>query len=199
MTDILLPFLSYVFVTTFTPGPNNITSASAGMEYGYAGSLRYLFGIFTGFVLIMFVCGFLTETVVRILPKLAIVLRIAGSVYMIWLAVTILRSIGKQAGEKGRFKATFGRGVFLQLVNPKVIIYGITVFSGFLLPRVGSIMELVLASMFLAGVAFASISLWSLFGTAFKHYLDRGPVRLVFNICMAGLLLYSAISIAGVC
>ena len=42
MPEILLPLMSYVFVTTFTPGPNNITSAALGMKVGYRGSLRYL-------------------------------------------------------------------------------------------------------------------------------------------------------------
>jgi len=41
----LSPFLIYVFVTTFTPGPNNIVSMSNGMRYGYRNILRFLGGI----------------------------------------------------------------------------------------------------------------------------------------------------------
>ncbi len=141
--------LAYVFVTTFTPGPNNITSASMGMNHGYRKALPYLLGIFTGFVGIMFVCGLLTETVVRLLPKLEIGLRIVGSAYMIWLAISILRST-KTEESKDALSPAFGRGVLLQVLNPKVIIYGITVFSGFLIPLLGSIFDLALAAVFFA-------------------------------------------------
>jgi hypothetical protein len=61
--EILAPFLIYVFVTTFTPGPNNITATSMGMNYGYATALKCIFGIVSGFICVAFFCGFLTQTV----------------------------------------------------------------------------------------------------------------------------------------
>lgn len=196
MEEILLPLLSYVFVTTFTPGPNNITSAALGMRVGYRGIFRYLLGICAGFLLVMLVCGLLTETVVRVFPGLGIFLRIAGSGYMLWLAFSLLRP-AKQAGKNSGTAASFGRGFLLQVVNPKVIIYGITIFSSFLAAVIGGFIELSLAALVLTVIGFVSISLWALFGAAISKYLGNPRVRLLFNVCMAGLLCYSALSIAG--
>ncbi len=196
MHEILLPLLSYVFVTTFTPGPNNITSAALGMSVGYRGTFRYMLGIWAGFVMVMFACGLLTETMVRIFPGLSLVLRILGSGYMLWLAFSLLRSSGA-AGKDGGLKPSFGRGFLLQVVNPKVIIYGITVFSSFLAAVIGDVFELSLAALFLSCLAFVSTSLWALFGATISKYLGNARVRLLFNLCMAGLLCYSALSIAG--
>lgn len=197
MKEMLLPFFAYVFVTTFTPGPNNITSTSMGMNYGYRTALRYIMGIATGFIVIMFLCGLLTGTITRVFPKVEIVLRVLGAGYMVWLAVTILRSTKASAADI-RKTAAFRRGFTLQIVNPKVIVYGITVFSGFLTAVVHSLLTLFAASLFLTFFAFLSTSAWALFGSVIKKYLQHRTIRVVFNIAMALLLLYSAASIAGV-
>ena len=44
----MLPLISFVIVTTFTPGPNNISSAAMGIAFGYRRTLPYLFGITAG-------------------------------------------------------------------------------------------------------------------------------------------------------
>ena len=43
MIGDLIPLISFVVVTTFTPGPNNISSASMGVLHGYRKTLNFLF------------------------------------------------------------------------------------------------------------------------------------------------------------
>ena len=197
MGEMLPAFLSYVFVTTFTPGPNNVSSASMGITYGYRKTLRYIFGITVGFAVIMFACGLLTESLIGFLPKLESVLRILGAIYMLYLAVAILRasSHGGQSGD--RVIATFTRGVLLQVVNIKVIVYGITVFSGFLVGVITNTWELMAASILLSSFAFVSTSVWAVFGAALKRYFAKRTFTLAFNAVMAMLLVYSAAVISG--
>jgi threonine/homoserine/homoserine lactone efflux protein len=195
--EILTPFLIYVFVTTFTPGPNNITAASMGMNYGYATALKCIFGIVSGFFCVAAICGFLTQTVILLFPKIENILRVLGTGYMVWLAFTILRA--HKITENGiKPNTAFRRGLILQFINPKGIIYAITVFSNFLVLIISSNIELIAASLFLAFIAYLSTSLWALFGSSIKNYLQNKKIRLIFNISMALLLLYSAASIAGI-
>ena len=49
--------LSFILVTTFTPGPANISSASMGILYGYRNSLRFLAGLATAVFLMMLFSG----------------------------------------------------------------------------------------------------------------------------------------------
>src|SRR5271169_4180267 len=58
------PFLIYVLVTTFTPGPNNILSMANAARDGYKGTLRFLAGIFIGFSLVMGLCALLNVVLV---------------------------------------------------------------------------------------------------------------------------------------
>ena len=55
----LYPFLAYVVVTTFTPGPNNIMAMSNAMHHGYRRTLGFLAGMTAGFFLVMLACGIL--------------------------------------------------------------------------------------------------------------------------------------------
>ena len=92
----------------------------------------------------------------------------------------------------------FGRGVLLQVLNPKVIVYGLTLYAGFLAPVLGSPLLRVGSAFFLATVAFASISSWALFGSAIKAFLHRPRSRLVANWVLALFLVYTAIELSGV-
>ncbi|MBN2323665.1 MAG: LysE family translocator [Spirochaetes bacterium] len=217
MDDMLFPFLAYVFVTTFTPGPNNITSTSMGMSYGYPHTLRFIAGVVSGFFLIMMSSGLLTETVTGLFPKVELFLRIIGAGYMIWLAVMIAlpkkngghemktrSASSRPAGGRPAFglKAfglkAFGKGFMLQIVNPKVLIYAVTVYSAFLVEVIDTVFEITLAALFLTSLSFISTSAWALCGSVIKRYLQNKTVRIVFNFVMALLLLFSAASIAGI-
>lgn len=43
-----VPFLLYVFVNSFTPGPNNIMSLAYASKYGYRKTLMFILGVMTG-------------------------------------------------------------------------------------------------------------------------------------------------------
>ena len=197
MGDMLWPFLAYVFVTTFTPGPNNITSTSMGMSYGYRKTLRFIAGVVVGFFIIQMISGLLTETVTSLFPKVELFLRIVGAAYMVWLAVMILLP-RKKGGREMKTRVAFGKGFMLQILNPKVIVYAVTVFSAFLIKAIDTVFEITLAALFLTFLSFLSTSAWALFGAVIKKYLQNKTVRIVFNTVMALLLLYSAASIAGI-
>ena len=88
----LIPTLTFVLVTTFTPGPNNTMSLVSGKNNGYKKSLKFMLGIFTGFFIIMMLCGFFNRILFSLLPSIKPYISIAGSLYMLYLAVIILKS-----------------------------------------------------------------------------------------------------------
>ena len=64
----MIPLISFVIVTTFTPGLNNISSASMGVMYGYKGTFIYLVGIASGFFFVMIACAYLSSALLAIIP-----------------------------------------------------------------------------------------------------------------------------------
>jgi cysteine/O-acetylserine efflux protein len=186
----LYPFLAYVFVTTFTPGPNNILSMTNGTRYGYRKSLGFLAGICAGFFVVMLACGLLNVILIGMLPHISVWLNILGAVYMVYLAVHILRSGAMEDGDEKAGLNSFRAGFALQFLNLKVILYGITIYSMFITPVYREPFQTSLFAPILAVVGFIATSCWALGGDFFREFLRKN--YRVFNFAMAALLVYTA-------
>lgn len=189
----LTAFLSYVFVTTFTPGPNNIMSMTNANQYGYKKTVKFNLGVFAGFVIIMLLCSYFDLILFNILPKIKLYTEILGALYMAYLAYKIIKSSDHTDDHDENQSNSFLSGLVLQFFNSKVILYGITVISSFIIPYYKSHLALIFFSLFLAFIGFAATSCWAIFGVLFQKFLSK--YKKPFNIIMGLLLLYSAVSI----
>jgi cysteine/O-acetylserine efflux protein len=196
MTTSLLPILSYILISTFTPGPSNISSASLAVLHGYKNTLKFQAGLAAGVFLLMFISGLLSGTIVKIFPSFEPVMRYFGAAYILYLAFGILKASYTFA-EKDSKPLGFVHGFLLQILNPKLFVYAFTLFSAFLASRIQNISVLFLVVMFLAVVAFCATSTWALFGTAIRTQLQQPRLKLVVNIILSLSLVYTAISLTG--
>ena len=192
-----IPLVSFVMVTTFTPGPNNISSASMGVLYGYRDTVEYLAGITVGFFFIMLLCAYVSSTLLNLIPSVEPVLRIIGAAYILWLAIGTARAsyAFKDAGQP---PMGFKKGFFLQTFNPKVAVYGLTLYSTFLSPAADNLIVLTVFAMLFALTAFCSTSTWALCGAAIRTHLHQPKVRLLVNAVLILLLIYTAIDLSGI-
>ncbi len=197
MSIDFIPLVSFVLVTTFTPGPNNISCASMGVLHGYGGTLKYMAGIATGFFLVMILCAFLSGALFKVIPSVEIFTRIAGSVYILYLAIISARA-SYSFQETGEAPLGFGKGFLLQPLNPKVAVYGLTIYTSFLASGSGNYFFLGMSAFLLAAVAFCAISTWTLFGAMIRKYLHRPTVRRLVNAVLSLLLVYAAVELSGV-
>jgi len=188
----LLSFLSVVFITTFTPGPNNIMSMCNASKYGFRKSFRFNLGIFAGFLIIMALCTVFSATLSAVIPGLKPYMQLAGALYILWLAWKTYKSKPGTAEERAGIN-TFQSGFLLQFVNPKVILYGITLISTFVIPYYDSLPQLMGFSVFLATVGFISTCCWALFGSLFQKLLTVHSRQV--NAVMALMLVYCAASL----
>jgi len=190
----IFSFISYVFVVTFTPGPNNIMSMINATKYGYKKTFQFMFGVFTGFFVLLIISSFSNLFLFQYIPKIKPYMKVVGGLYMLYLAINILKP-KKESKDPVNKTATFQTGLLLQLVNVKGILYCLTVVSTFIIPSFQSKIILVLFSFLLALTGFVSINCWALFGSFFNKYINK--YEKTFNITMALLLVYSALMITG--
>jgi cysteine/O-acetylserine efflux protein len=194
MSVNLFSFLSFVFISTFTPGPSNISSASTGVLHGYKNTLNYQAGLAVGVFLVMLLSGWLSTTLLSLFPILEPVLRYIGAGYILYLAFGILKA-SYIFTEKDVKPLGFVHGFTLQILNPKLIVYAFTLFSAFLAPITSNAALLVLAVIFLTVTAFCATSVWALFGTAIKSYLHNPRLTVAVNIILSLFLVYTAITL----
>jgi cysteine/O-acetylserine efflux protein len=189
----IIPLASYIFITTFTPGPNNVSSTAAGAALGFRKSLPYLLGITAGFMIVMLASGYLNLFLQAKYSLFAGAIKWIGFFYMIWLCVSLF--IHKKNGESRSGKFSVLNGMLLQLVNPKVILYGITLYGMFSTSLLHNRFGIPLSSLGLSLVGFVSVLTWCLAGTAFNRFLNYKTSRFVFNCVLAALLLATALEI----
>ncbi|WP_264737721.1 LysE family transporter [Cytobacillus firmus] len=189
----LLSFFLYVFVTSFTPGPNNIMAMVFANRFGLRNTIRFCLGVSAGFFVIMILCSYFNLLLHQFIPKIEFIMTIMGVIYMLFLALKIMTSKSDDQNNNEDKKNGFLIGMLLQFINPKGILYGVTVISTFILPYHTSHTSLIFFSIFLAFVGFLSTFCWSVFGSIFQSFLAK--YRSQFNVIMALLLVYSAGSI----
>ncbi|TKI81307.1 LysE family translocator [Bacillus mycoides] len=189
----IFSFLLFVFISSFTPGPNNFLAMTYANQHGLKSSIKFCFGVAFGFFIITSLCSFFNIILINILPIIEFPLKILGVAYMLYLAFKILNSKSSANTNEKSNKNLFLVGIMLQFVNPKGILFGLTVVSTFILPYYNSYSSYLLFSLFLGVVGLMSTFSWSLFGSMFQKLLLKH--KQFFNIIMAVLLIFSAISI----
>ncbi len=189
----LLSFLLYVFVTAFTPGPNNIMAMLVANKYGLKKTIRFSLGVGSGFFVLILLCAYFGLLLKSFIPKVEFIMTILGVIYMLYLAIKIITSKNDGNHNDGDKNNSFLTGMLLQFINPKGILYSITTISTFVLPYHTSNVSLIFYSFFLAFVGFLGTYSWGVFGSIFRKFLSKYNTQ--FNLVMALLLMFSAISI----
>jgi cysteine/O-acetylserine efflux protein len=192
----LIPF---VFITTFTPGPNNIACTSMAINFGLKKSMGFLYGIFFGFASVLLLAGFFSNILLKTIPDLEPIMRWIGAAYILYLAWNILKAdYSFQQNNQHVQPFNFSHGFLLQFLNPKGIIYALTLYSAFLYSIINIPQFIVLFAFILASIGFLSLLLWASFGTLISRFLYRDKVRQTVNLLMALLLAYTAVKLTGI-
>lgn len=188
----LLPLLTYSFVMSSTPGPNNVLLANSGAHFGYRRTLPQLLGNITGVAVLTFLACMGLGNLFVTHPLLHQLLRLAGTLYLLVLAYQLSRASLQPSRDV--HPMSFWEGLMFQAVNPKSWIRAITVATVF----VPSHMALVPGALLVCGIGFVvgfpSTSIWALFGTLIRHQLQDPVKQRLFNGFMATLLVVLAIS-----
>ena len=191
--SVLSAFLVFTCITALTPGPNTLLSLSTGIQRGFKGSVPTLAGICAGFFCVMFLCCTVIFSLSSVSATLIRVVRYAGCAYIVWLAwcIAVQKPVDETWPQPG---ADFLKGFMLQFVNVKIFIYGMTAYSGFILPHDDSILALVAGMVTLTAIGSAGTVCWALAGAVLQRFF-RQHAR-VLNLIMALLLLGCVIPLA---
>src|SRR5665647_3436110 len=87
----ILPLLGFAFACSITPGPNNLLLAASGIRFGFKATIPHMVGVHMGYSALLIAVGLGLGTVFERWPVLQDVLRIGGTVYILYLAWRILR------------------------------------------------------------------------------------------------------------
>lgn len=186
-----LSLLTYILINCFTPGPGNLLAMNTMIRMQWHDGKRVLFGIFTGYYSVQILCAFIVYGLAKYLSPVFVVMKYAGVLYIIWLAVHILRSRPEFStnNEKGSFRT----GFLLQFVNIKIYFFGITALSGYVIPYYNKFYILLGVVIFIATIGSIATTTWALTGKFLqKLYIKHFKI---INIILALFLLECVISL----
>lgn len=194
MTFELIPFLTFAIFTSITPGPNNISSMAFCMSMGYKKTVGYISGIAFGTFVVFLICAALSFGLAQLVPQITTYLKYIGAAYILYLAYKTSK-LNVDSETEQKVKARFIDGALLQLVNPKAIFYGMTIYSTFFQSFLSNKLYLAISALCLACFTFCVVSVWGLFGAGLKHYLKNVLIKRIFIAIMVIGLIYAAIDI----
>jgi threonine/homoserine/homoserine lactone efflux protein len=134
-----------------TPGPNMLFLVSRTLAQGRAAGFVSLAGTSTGFALHAVAAALGLTALLAAVPVAFEVVRVAGALYLAWLAIVTWRASDEPeatvAAPHSTPRAMYRQGMLTAVLNPKVAVFQLALFPQFVDPARGSVLlqSLVLA------------------------------------------------------
>ena len=84
--SLFLSMLGFLWVAAITPGPNNMLLTASGANFGFVRTIPLMIGIMIGMQVMLLMVAFGVGGLILLYPSLHLMLKIAGSLYLLWLA-----------------------------------------------------------------------------------------------------------------
>ncbi len=179
-----LPFVTYTFVMSITPGPNNVMLTASGASFGLRRTLPHILGIGCGFVVqLLAVCAGLAALFSR-WPALQSTLAWVGAAYLVYLGWQLLGS-GDAQSREAHHPVSFVQAALFQFLNPKAWVMTITAATLFLPHGLGPLLSGAYMAGVMEGIGVPCMMVWALFGTSLRRFIGAPRGRLAFNASMA--------------
>lgn len=192
---LLIPLVSFAFVTSITPGPNNLMLAASGFAFGVRRTLPQLAGIPAGFGTVLLISALGVASLLADVPAALLGLKVVGTVYLAYLAWVLRRAFTVDAADRQRARPLkFVESFLFQFVNPKAWLMGLTAAALFLSDAATRPSLPVYCAVILA-VNLPCIATWLAFGTSLRRLLASARWRRALTAGMAVLMGYTLVAI----
>ena len=192
MSSQLISLLLFGIAASLSPGPNNIMTSYTAFNFGVKKTIPTMLGVIIGWTILVI---FLQVGSVIVFQKLEIlqkIIRVLGSIYLLFMAYKIsFSSIKlKKASPK---PVTFLNTFFFQFVNPKSIIIALAAIAMFINPQENFIKDSIILTTIFFFMAVGSQAAWCLMGKYLRKFATSDKFIKNFNYTMSFLLIVCVI------
>lgn len=140
-------YLITTIILSLSPGSGAINTMTTSMRYGYRGAVASIAGLQTGLALHIVLVGIGLGTLFSHSMLAFDILKWAGVAYLVWLGIQQWRAAGgldlNILADRLPRRKLFSRAVFVNLTNPKSIVFLAALFPQFILPHEPQAMQYV--------------------------------------------------------
>ena len=187
MNPDLLLLLGISISLGFTPGPNNAVASYSAFNFGFKKSIPLIMGVGFGYTVLVILINFVLISLFKTYPIIQEIIRILGTVFLVYLAYKIATS-STSNNEKKTNPVTFYDTFIFQFINPKGVMAATTLISKFVDQDnyiSTSVMVIIVCSL----TAFSSITAWTLLGKFLRKFATNNSFIKRFNYVMSVLIL----------
>lgn len=186
--EILFSFALATSALAISPGPDNIyvlvQSISNGKSYG----LATVCGLISGCIVHTTLLAFGVSAIIKANDSIFLAIKIMGSLYLLFLAYKVFRSdadlnLESETVEKKSLKGLYIQGFFMNVLNPKVTIFFLAFFPGFLFSdSMSTVLQFYILGAIFMIVSFVIFSGIALLASQIKTYtLNHKNSGIVFK------------------
>lgn len=185
-TTIALVF--FLFPLAYSPGPGNMFFAANSARFGFRATVPANIGYHVATWIVTAAIGFGFIAALEKFPQIFTVLKVAGSLYVLWIAWKLFRA-GTLEGNEAAKAATFTDGVILLILNPKAYVIIALMFTQFLdQTEMGTLAAVVLITTVFTFNNLVAFSIWALVGNKIAGYFRTPESAQKLNIMFGGIL-----------
>ena len=184
----ILSLSLFMLGTSCSPGPNNIVASYSGFNFGIVKTFPHMLGVIFGFTTVVCLLNFGLINVFKLYPIIQELLKISGSIFLVYLAYKI--AFSKNVKEKNKENPVkFIETFFFQFLNPKGVIVAVIIVSTYVESGVNFINYSFWVIIVSFSCALISITFWTLVGKFFRRFATNEKFIKVFNYVMSSLLI----------
>ena len=187
--DLFAALALFAFVSSVTPGPNNLMLMASGANFGFRRTIPHMLGVALGFVFMVLLVGVGLVQVFDAFPLSYRVLKIGSVLYLLYLAWKIAHAGPAGRGAAAGRPMSFLQAAAFQWVNPKAWAMALTAISAYTPDH--SLWAILLVGAIFGAINLPSVGSWTLLGQQMARLLTNERRLTLFNWTMAALLVAS--------
>ena len=185
---------TFYFTMFFTPGPNNAMLTASGMKFGFVKTIPHLIGISLGHVFQIGLTCFGLANLFLIYPQVQFYMKVLCFLFLLYLGWKMIGSFSSIQKKTGRPLRFYEASLF-QFINPKAWSIAVTVASGFFPSEENIFIGIVFVTITAAIINLPTCSLWALFGSGLRKFINNQKTKKIIEYLLAVLLVLTGLFI----
>ncbi|MFS2106731.1 LysE family translocator [Ralstonia sp. Ralssp135] len=187
----IAPLVLFAVVSTVSPGGATTLATASGSQFGFRRSIPLMVGIAVGLASLAAGAAAGLAGLLMAAPGLLLVMKAAGSAYLLWLAWKVARSGPPNLNAAATVPTTLLGGACLLWLNPKGWAMALGAAASFAMLASGPLQLAALLGATFGLAALASLSLWCAAGIVLARLLKTPRQWRVLNAVLGVLLAVS--------
>ena len=200
LLSLWLGFLLAAILIAVSPGPGAAVAMSCGMRYGYAASLRSIFGLESALLIQLAIVAVGLGALLTASALAFDIVKFCGAAYLVWLGIQKWRTAPQElqdAKPPMSSNALFVEGLLVNLANPKAIVFIAALTPQFIDPTRPQWLQFLIIAATMCTVDIVVMSGYALLATRLRHWLHDPKTLKAQNRFFGGVFVGAGLLLAS--